>query len=399
MSQTRQHVPRRGRRALITGVGVLLLVGVVAVIEGRRLTDSPPLIVSPPSPQAGTGASAIPRTEPDATASDIPSPANLPATPPRSAGLGAEAKPTGDVAPAVKPSFDIVRVSPEGSAVMAGTAAPNQPVIVRESGNQIGRTTADPTGQWVLTPEKPLHPGTSVLTLVSPGANGGETSSPGVVVLELPERAGSTRTATAEPPHAPLAVLVPGQPGSDTVSRVLQAPSALPPGAGAAARLDLDVVDYDDHGAITFSGHAPPEARVRLYVDNLPAGDAVADAQSRWKAVPPESIAAGRHRVRVDQLDRSGIVVRRVELPFLRESLPAQSLAEGRVVVQPGASLWRIARQAYGSGARYTVIYDYNQDQIRNPALIYPGQTFLIPDAASAVGTGAGTPVSSSRSR
>ena len=38
-----------------------------------------------------------------------------------------------------------------------------------------------------------------------------------------------------------------------------------------------------------------------------------------------------------------------------------------RVVVQPGHSLWRIARRVYGSGVRYTVIYQANRDQIRDP--------------------------------
>ncbi len=49
-------------------------------------------------------------------------------------------------------------------------------------------------------------------------------------------------------------------------------------------------------------------------------------------------------------------------------------------IVQPGNSLWRIARRSYGEGLRYTVIYDANKDQIRNPDLIYPGQVFVLPD-------------------
>jgi nucleoid-associated protein YgaU len=48
-------------------------------------------------------------------------------------------------------------------------------------------------------------------------------------------------------------------------------------------------------------------------------------------------------------------------------------------VVQPGNSLWRIARRSYGEGLRYTVIYEANKDHIRDPDLIYPGQVFVIP--------------------
>ncbi|MEL7488070.1 MAG: LysM peptidoglycan-binding domain-containing protein, partial [Pseudomonadota bacterium] len=49
-------------------------------------------------------------------------------------------------------------------------------------------------------------------------------------------------------------------------------------------------------------------------------------------------------------------------------------------IVQPGNSLWRIARRAYGSGFQYTVIYEANADQIRDPDLIYPGQIFEVPE-------------------
>ncbi|GJE72423.1 hypothetical protein CHKEEEPN_3979 [Methylorubrum podarium] len=52
-----------------------------------------------------------------------------------------------------------------------------------------------------------------------------------------------------------------------------------------------------------------------------------------------------------------------------------------------GDSLWQISRRTYGRGNRYTVIYDANQDQIRDPNRIYPGQMFVLPkDAPSARG-------------
>lgn len=45
-----------------------------------------------------------------------------------------------------------------------------------------------------------------------------------------------------------------------------------------------------------------------------------------------------------------------------------------------GDCLWNIAKRFYGSGAKYTVIYDANSSVIGgNPNLIYPGQVFTIP--------------------
>jgi nucleoid-associated protein YgaU len=48
-------------------------------------------------------------------------------------------------------------------------------------------------------------------------------------------------------------------------------------------------------------------------------------------------------------------------------------------IVARGDNLWRISRRIYGQGTRYTVIYDANQGQIRNPDRIYPGQLFVLP--------------------
>jgi nucleoid-associated protein YgaU len=52
----------------------------------------------------------------------------------------------------------------------------------------------------------------------------------------------------------------------------------------------------------------------------------------------------------------------------------------GTVTVKRGDSLWRISRNLYGHGQRYSVIYDANTAQIRDPDLIYPDQIFVVPD-------------------
>jgi nucleoid-associated protein YgaU len=56
------------------------------------------------------------------------------------------------------------------------------------------------------------------------------------------------------------------------------------------------------------------------------------------------------------------------------------------VIVQPGNSLWRIARRVLGEGMSYVHIYEANQAQIRDPDLIYPGQVFEIPSGIDAAG-------------
>ena len=133
---------------------------------------------------------------------------------------------------------------------------------------------------------------------------------------------------------------------------------------------------------MVISGTAEPGSAVRLYVDNQPVGMGETDASGAWTVRPDNPITEGDHRLRADQVGAAGAVTARIELPFTR--VAAQRLLDAptthRVIVQPGNSLWRIARRVYGAGIHFTVIYQANQAQIRNANLIYPGQVFDLPE-------------------
>jgi nucleoid-associated protein YgaU len=97
------------------------------------------------------------------------------------------------------------------------------------------------------------------------------------------------------------------------------------------------------------------------------------------RSPPGDQIPAGTYTLRADLLNPGGRVVARVELPFQRAEATPEMLGDGSIVVQPGNSLWRLARRTYGQGVHFTVIYTANAEQIRDPDLIYPGQIFKLP--------------------
>ncbi|CUH51980.1 LysM peptidoglycan-binding domain-containing protein [Shimia marina] len=59
---------------------------------------------------------------------------------------------------------------------------------------------------------------------------------------------------------------------------------------------------------------------------------------------------------------------------------PAAVPAVEIVTVQPGSTLWAIARDQYGEGLLYLRVFEANKDKIRDPDLIYPGQVFTVPE-------------------
>ena len=73
------------------------------------------------------------------------------------------------------------------------------------------------------------------------------------------------------------------------------------------------------------------------------------------------------------------ITLLRVVFPFARAEPLTEVAGRDFVIVQPGNSLWRIARRTYGEGTRYTTIFEANREQIKDADLIYPGQVFTVP--------------------
>jgi nucleoid-associated protein YgaU len=63
-------------------------------------------------------------------------------------------------------------------------------------------------------------------------------------------------------------------------------------------------------------------------------------------------------------------------------AVPIDGSRAGRTyTVIQGDSLSRIAKKQYGDANKWRTIYEANRDLIKNPDLIYPGQSFRIPEA------------------
>lgn len=315
------------------------------------------------------------------------------------------------------PKFDIARIAPDGNAVIAGQARPGAQVTIMDGNQAIGQVQADARGAFVFLPPAPLAAGTRELHLSERAPDGTQTQGSEQVVLVVPPRAGGTATApalallTAPNAAAPRLLQTPLPPSGSALAGSALAGSGPASDPATRARLGLDLVDYDASGEIRFSGTGPAGTTLRIYVDNQPIGTATADTAARWSFQAPGRVPAGEHQLRLDQLSAAGQVSARIELPFRREShlalqagQPAtaggaraptrQAGASGQIVVQPGDSLWLLARQNYGEGLRYTAIHVANRAYIRDPNMIYPGQVLAVPSDASS-----STSSSSSRSR
>ena len=159
----------------------------------------------------------------------------------------------------------------------------------------------------------------------------------------------------------------------------------------------IDAISYDAEGEVLLSGRGVVDQHIRIYVDNKPVKTRSIEADGTW-SMDLQEIDAGVYILRIDQLDSDGLVTSRTETPFQKEtnqvakqmaalannevadSTPQIGIGLSTVIIQPGYTLWAVARKTYGFGIQYVRIYHANKDQIRDPDLIYPGQIFKLPE-------------------
>jgi nucleoid-associated protein YgaU len=335
----------------------------------------------------------------------------------------------------VVPSFDVVRVSPEGDAVIAGQAEPRSDVAIRVDETQVASAPADAQGKFVALFTLAPSAVPRIVTLQSVLADGRRLASAESVVLaptpeppaaaavaEIAEpsavaAAPVAETETAEVAPAPEPdpaaeavaaadpVAVAPAPVSETVTTAAAAPEPAPQAAlllseGGAKVLQaaggedidprnvtIDAISYSTKGDVQLSGRGQAQGFVRLYLDNEPLMDTEIAPDGTWDGTLP-AVAAGQYLLRADQIDAQGAVLSRYETPFQRESPEvlaaaapdgAETPMAAKITVQPGFTLWGIAKQNYGSGVLYVQVYEANKQMIGDPDLIYPGQVFNVP--------------------
>jgi nucleoid-associated protein YgaU len=339
----------------------------------------------------------------------------------------------------IAPNFDTVRVEPSGDAVISGHATPGAEVVVKRGTELVGKATANAEGSFVLIPEKPLAPGAAALTLETTVNGTIQTSEAQVAVVvqeqkpaivakvepDAPTQVVAAPAATAELPKAVALSTVDydakgnivfqgkaspgntvrfyvdniqaGDAKTDATGNWLFAGSeAMAPGPHMLRADELDAAgkvlsraelpflretaEKLAEAAITApaSETAPATAPVQTA-----AADPAAPATDTAAASASAPAAATGTDASVDPAQDPAAPQPAAQGESQSAAAPAAAVAvpkvPERIVIQPGNSLWKISREVYGKGRMFTIIYEANRDQIKNPNRIYPGQILTAP--------------------
>ncbi len=251
---------------------------------------------------------------------------------------------SGQDARPVPPAFDILRVEPDGSTVIAGHAVPGSRVEIvdTDTGKTLLTTDADETGSFVGVFDRPLNPGTYELRLRSVGKDGSSRYSDEVATINVPrDRKGSDLLAMVSKPGEASRIITLPQPETPAGSRSSKAGSTdagpvaslqqsgegsggtqgTGPGGqqgGVQARIHIDAVEIEGD-KLYVAGAAPRRSTVRIYADDKFVGQTRATPEGRFVVNGTITLAPGRHTVRADLMDSSGgQVALRAAVPFVR---------------------------------------------------------------------------------
>jgi len=339
--------------------------------EPARLITVPevPKPAEPAQPPAQADAPPAEPAEPAA-----PKPPEVAATEP----APAPAEPAPPAAGEPKVAVEAVEI--EGRKIfVAGVADPGR--LVRGYANEIllGDSVTSEGGRFLIEAERDLPVGDYIIRVDALGPDGVKVLARAAVPFE--REPGENLAAVAPPAPAPANPDVPLEgdpnPAKPEQPAAAEAPAPQPENPPATAPQPPAA-----EPAPPVSEPAPP-----AIVETEPAAPAAPEpavpqppAVAEAPAQPAPPVAEPAPPVAEPAAPPADVVAAAPE-PALPETLaPKLQAVDGAVIIRRGDTLWRISKRVYGRGVRYSTIYLANQEQIRDPDRIWPGQVFSVPE-------------------
>lgn len=242
------------------------------------------------------------------------------------------------------PTFDVLRVEPDGSAVIAGHAAPNSTLEITNGTSVIAKVNVGPSGDFAAVLDKPLPPGDHQIVLKATGKDGKVFTSEEIATVSVPaDKSGKLLAMVTKPGKASRLIAVPEEAG-----KVAPAPAAPQPATGTEASATPAASQSTDVASAPASGTTAPAAapamsselqitaveiegskifiagvtksgrQVRGSADGSVIGQAQAGGDGHFVIDGNANLTVGDHRIAVEALGSNGQVLVRVEVPFNR---------------------------------------------------------------------------------
>lgn len=230
------------------------------------------------------------------------------------------------------PAFDVLRVEPDGSTVIAGSAEPNGKLEVVDGDKVVTTTDVGPSGDFAAVLDNPLGPGDHQLVLKVTGKDGKVQTSEEVATVSVPkDGSGAELLAMVSKPGEASRIITAPKAEQQTAAATPAANGATPalPAAStdiantapavpaAPAEVMVNAVEIEGN-KIFVAGTAKANANVLAYADDKLIGKARAGGDGHFVIDGAMDLAVGDHKIRVDVVDGAGKVLVRAAVNFNR---------------------------------------------------------------------------------
>lgn len=257
------------------------------------------------------------------------------------------------------PAFDVLRVEPDGSTVIAGSAEPNGKLEVLDGDKVVTTADVGPSGDFAAVLDDPLPAGDHQLVLKVTGKDGKSRLSEEVATISVPKDGnGANLLAMVSKPGAPSRIITAPKAGTEVAdaSNPMTSPADKPATGDASAaptgELALQTPNLPDASSgtantapaipgtaapdktnapdvmvnaveiegnkIFIAGTAHSNAKVLGYADDNLIGQDTAGSDGHFVIDGVVTLSVGDHKIRVDVVDPTGKVIVRASVNFNR---------------------------------------------------------------------------------
>jgi nucleoid-associated protein YgaU len=240
----------------------------------------------------------------------------------------------------VKPSFGLVRVERDGSAVIAGEGPANELVQLIEGAKVLSEATANTAGEFVFVLDEPLAPGAHELFLrvIPKEGEPSLSSSFAFVDVPKPKTIGEVTVLLAEAGKPSQILQKPAaQPEEKIVTATAQSKITLAnPEDKSEAKVETDNAEIKttevsalapvlieaadvENGKIFIAGTGEPLTSINIYLENELLGTAQVAENGAFLFEGSSALKPGRYDIRADMTKGGASVLARAEVTLVHE--------------------------------------------------------------------------------
>lgn len=251
-------------------------------------------------------------------------------------------------------TFDIIRISQDGDAVMAGKSEPNLEIFLFENNKRISRFLSDANGEWVWISDSPLTEGLKIFNLKCINDEGKEfESSQEIYVL------GDSKSSIK-----PIVLKLNASNLDDIdIYNTDYIDNSL----------TLDILNYYPKKKLTLSGRAPAGSNVKVLANDVILGTVSSDFYGNWEFSSIEIENIDRSKIKI--LTTIAGIKLQIDLPLSLSQLEQNIVRTSSTKIVKENNSWRMTRKVSNESYLYSEIFIRNLRSLSMSQLLISEKT------------------------